>query len=218
MSTGAGGLSHERAWDLLPWLVNGTLESPEREGVEDHVATCGQCRAEAERCRSLGELVRAAEVAPSPHPAQLARLLRRVDELEGASRRPGLVGWLGSSRVSLRWALAAQAATLLLLLGVVFWPSAPPSRYRTLNDPPAPAVVTHQVRVVFAPTTTETELRRLLLEVRGELIAGPSPLGAYTVAVPADGQGAEPMALVLEHLRASPRVRLAEPVTSGGSG
>ena len=206
-------LSHQQAWELLPWLVNETLAPMEREGVETHLASCGECRDEAERCRALGALVRSADVAPSPHPAQLAQLMRRVDEAEQTRKRPRLVRLLGARRVNVWWALAAQAAVLVVLLAVVFWSPAP-SRFRTLSDPAPPAVVTQrQVRVVFAPTTTEAELRRALLEVRGEVVGGPSPLGAYTIAVPA---GAEPLQLVLEHLRADPHVRFAEPVAGAG--
>lgn len=233
MSDRARGLTHQEAWELLPWLVNETLESPERESVAAHLAACLECRAEAERCRALAALVDGAEVAPSPHPAQLAKLLRRVDEIEGAGQRPGLrtglVRLLGNAQVSVGWALAAQAATLVLLLGVIFWPSAPvaapetaaavapttPAAFVTLGDPPAAATsatAAHQVRVVFVANTTEAELRRLLLELRGELVGGPSPLGTYVVAVPR----AEPLELVLEHLRADPRVRFAEPVAGGG--
>jgi len=84
-------LPHQQAWDLLPWLVNETLEPGEREGVESHLAACSECRGEAERCRALEALVRSAEVAPSPHPAQLAQLMRRVDEAERTSKRPRLV-------------------------------------------------------------------------------------------------------------------------------
>ncbi|HET9768376.1 MAG TPA: zf-HC2 domain-containing protein [Thermoanaerobaculia bacterium] len=208
-------LTHHQAWELLPWLVNETLEPGEREGVESHLAACGECRGEAERCRALEALVRSAEVAPSPHPAQLQQLMRRVDEAERTRKRPRLVRLLGARRVNVWWALAAQAAVLVVLLGVVFWPP-PPSRFRTLSDA-RPAAATsaaqRQVRVVFAPTATEAELRRVLLEVRGEVVGGPSPLGAYTIAVPA---GAEPLQLVLEHLRADPHVRFAEPVAGAG--
>jgi len=210
-------LTHQQAWELLPWLVNETLEPGERAGVESHLAACGECRDEAERCRALSTLVRSAEVEPSPHPAQLAQLMRRVDEAERTSKRPPLVRLLGVRRVNVWWALAAQAAVLVVLLAVVFWPS-PPARFRTLSDAAPPVVAgagQRQVRVVFAPTATEAELRRVLLEVRGEVVGGPSPLGAYTIAVPA-GAGAEPLALVLEHLRADPHVRFAEPVAGAG--
>jgi hypothetical protein len=221
MSEHAGALTHDRAWELLPWLVNDTLEGAEREALEKHVATCRECRAEEERCRAVAALVRAAEVAPSPHPAQLTRLVRRVDELEATRSRRSMVALLGGTPMSVRWALAAQAAVLVLLLGIIFWPSPRPG-FRTLSDPtPASVDVApgqRLLRVVFTPTATEADLRRLLLEVQGEIVHGPSPLGAYTVAVPATGAGAEPLSLVLDHLRDDPHVRLAEPVTGGGAG
>jgi anti-sigma factor RsiW len=210
-------LTHHQAWELLPWLVNDTLEPAEREAVEAHLAACGECRVETERCRALEAQVRSADVAPSPHPAQLAQLMRRVDEVERTRKRPRLVRLLGARKVNVWWALAAQAAAVVVLLGVIFWPS-PPSRYRTLSDPAPPAAVTaaqRQVRVVFTPSATEAEMRRVLLEVRGEVVGGPSPLGAYTIAVPG-GAGAEPLGLVLDHLRQDPHVRFAEPVAGAG--
>jgi anti-sigma factor RsiW len=237
----AGGLTHEQAWELLPWLVNDTLEAPDREEIAAHLAACRDCRAEVERCRSLQALVRAAEVAPSPHPAQLARLMQRVDMMEKVRKRSPLGRFFGRTvvasdqpqpssgtveraftssggrRTNVWWALTAQAAALVVLLAVILWPP-PPKRYVGLGDPEPAAVAVraqHQVRVVFTPTTTEAELRRALLEVHGEVVAGPTPFGAYTIAVPAD-PGAEPLSLVLEHLRADPHVRFAEPVAGAG--
>ena len=84
--------------------------------------------------------------------------------------------------------------------------------YRTLSDAapaPPPAAATSRLRLVFAAGTTEAEIRDLLLGIRGQITAGPSPLGVYTVEVPA---GPDPLADVLTHLRAQKRVSLAEPV------
>jgi hypothetical protein len=214
------GLTHEQAWDLLPWLVNETLEAGERVEVEAHVAACRECREERERCRTMATLVRKAEVAPSPHPAQLARLVQRIDETERTKKTRSIAGFLGGTPSAVRWALVAQAAAVVLLLAVVFWPG-PRSGYHVLGDPPArpeASAAQHQLRVVFAPGTTEADMRRLLLEVGGEIVGAPSPLGAWVVAVPATGAGAEPLELVLEHLRDDAHVRFAEPVAGGGAG
>lgn len=212
------GLAHERAWELLPWYANGTLELEEEQAVEGHLGGCGECRDELERCRRMGELVRRSAVTPSPHPAQLERLLARVDEEEhgarGSLRR--LVEWTPRP---VRWAIACQAAVMVVLLALV-WPSGP-AAFRTLSDPVprvgervvAVAPAGARVRIVFAPTATEEEIRRLLLEVRGELVGGPSALGAYTIAVPTAGPGAEALPRVLAHLRGEELVRLAEPVS-----
>src|SRR5262245_56700406 len=83
---------HRRAWDLLPWYVNGTLAAGERRAVEEHLAGCAACRDEAARCRETEAAVLAAgEVAPSPHPARLARLMERIEQAEAdeaAARLP----------------------------------------------------------------------------------------------------------------------------------
>nr|MDP9121518.1 zf-HC2 domain-containing protein [Acidobacteriota bacterium] len=72
----SGDRRHQRVLELLPWYANDTLEGGERREVEDHLAGCTCCQEELAGSRQLGgELRRAEAVAPSPHPAQLARLL-----------------------------------------------------------------------------------------------------------------------------------------------
>src|SRR4051812_531011 len=71
---------HQRVLELLPWYVNGTLETAERQTVEGHLAGCARCRGELAAARDLARVVKNAEsAAPSPHPVQLARLLARLD-------------------------------------------------------------------------------------------------------------------------------------------
>ena len=223
--TGAA-LSHDAAWELLPWHVNGTLADEERRGVDAHVLACPACRDELERCRATAVEVRRHAVAPSPHPAQLARLLRRLEPAEDeaaavpvppsrALAEPG--GLLRRTPAAMRWVLLAQAAAIAGLLVAWGWRGEPvPSAYRTLSDrPAAAAAATPRVRVVFAPGATEAEIRELLLSFRGEIAGGPSPLGAYTIALPG-GATAEPLPVVLAYLRQHPRVHFAEPVAGGG--
>jgi anti-sigma factor RsiW len=220
-----GGRIHRRIGELLPWYVNGSLAEREREQVEAHLAGCGDCRAEEAVCRRLAEGVSAAgEAAPSPHPAKLRRLLDRIGEEE---RAPG--GWLAPLRSllqatprPLRGALAAQGAVILLLLGLLAWslrtPAVPPggpatpAAYRTLSSPAVRPARVLRLRVMFSPRTTEKEIREVLQGVHGEIVAGPSPLGVYTVDAPA---GSEPAGVLLAHLRTEPQVVFAEPESSG---
>jgi anti-sigma factor RsiW len=208
-------MNHAAAWELLPWYVNDTLDQDERRAVHTHLQQCAECRHEEASCREMAAAVRSGHAAPSPHPAQLARLLERLDDPRPESPLRAILAAPRGVRV----ALAAQAAALVTLLAIVFWP-ATPAPYRTLESPAASAVAAggQQVRLVFAAEATESEIRHLLLEVGAEITGGPSPLGAYTVTLPAAGPASEPLPVVLAHLRGHPRVRFAEPVAGGGAG
>jgi hypothetical protein len=114
-----------------------------------------------------------------------------------------------------QWTLAAQGVLAMLLLGGLLWPGAlvPGARqYRTLtSDSPATPLEQPQLRVVFADSMTERELRALLKNIQGTIIHGPSPVGVYTIAVPRSDTMTERLSSVLATLRAHPQVRLAEP-------
>lgn len=218
---------HKRVWDLLPWYVNETLPDGERRTVESHLAECPRCREEIVTCRRLGEAIRQTEeIAPVVHPARLARLMERIDEERDGGhgwRQAALAPWRGLASLVrttpplARGALVVQLVFLVALTGLlVRWSQEPPApapapEYQTLSESaPAPATpeTTARLRLVFTEGTTEKEVRDLLLGIRGQIVAGPSALGVYTVEVPA---GPDPLEKVLAHLRAQPRVSLAEP-------
>jgi hypothetical protein len=221
-----GERAHQRIWDLLPWYANGTLPSEEQRAVEDHLAACSRCREEVAVCHATREaLAEAGEVAPSPHPVQLARLLSKIDDLEsgqGRGRRP----FLAALRAFLvptnpmRALLAVQLAITALLVGLLLWQQRQPQTlalYRTLSASEAPRGDAARVRVLFKENATEKEIREILLRVQGEIVGGPSAFGAYTIEVPTGGE--TPGAL-LAHLRSQPQVRFAEPMPAadGGNG
>jgi len=231
--------THQRIWEILPWYVNGTLSGADRERVEDHMAGCRRCRDEAETCRRTAVTVKGlGEVAPSPHPVQLQRVLARIDRLEHWDEEedaagPVEAGEREETRAAGRWfgvppralqALVAQAAVILLLVGALAWsrlhtaaartPAAPPPVvYQTLSDPaPVPqSGGTVAVRVMFSPQATEKEIRDLLLAVHGEITAGPSPMGAYTVEVAT----ADPVSVVVTRLSSDSLVTFAQPAAGG---
>ncbi|HXO43682.1 MAG TPA: zf-HC2 domain-containing protein [Thermoanaerobaculia bacterium] len=257
---------HDTVWLLLPWYANGTLETAERLLVEDHLAGCPGCLEEVARCNGLAAALRGRpEIAPSPHPLQLARLMERLDAAEagdaldasdasdasdaniasdashannainardpinasgasnadnainasaanpatGASRpaaaaartRKRGASLLGGTSRPVRWALAGQLAALILLAtALAFGPARrQPALYHTLSEPSAPAAslpatsataAAPQIRVVFVEAATAQQMREVLLSTRGHLVDGPSPLGAYTLELPAPAPAA----------------------------
>lgn len=48
--------AHQRTVELLPWLVNGSLEAGERQAVESHLADCSDCRDELIATRDAFEV------------------------------------------------------------------------------------------------------------------------------------------------------------------
>jgi len=260
---------HDTVWLLLPWYANGTLETAERLLVEDHLAGCPGCREEVARCNGLAAALRARpEIAPSPHPLQLARLMERLDANDagdagdagdafdasdashtihaddainargahdaidpihaidaihaigaipaikataateagkaaaaGARARMRSASLLGGTPRLVRWALVGQLAALILLAtALAFGPARrQPAIYHTLSEPSAPAAplpatsaaaAAPQIRVVFVEAATAKQMREVLLSTRGHLVDGPSPLGAYTLELPAPAAAA----------------------------
>lgn len=49
-------MNHDDVVERLPWLLNGTLEDGEAQEVEEHLASCSDCRAERRRTAQAGAL------------------------------------------------------------------------------------------------------------------------------------------------------------------
>lgn len=77
-------LPHTRAFELLPWLINGTLAGAEREAVEQHVRACIVCRRELKEQQRLHASVRARRTADVSAEAGFDRL---HGELDATGRR-----------------------------------------------------------------------------------------------------------------------------------
>lgn len=194
---------HRRAWEAIPWLVNGRITGGERGLLEAHLRGCRECREEfAFQQRLRDELARDAGPAADPQPA-LERLWQRIDA-EG-----DMAGRAGRSRGAwVRWLAAAaviEGIALAGLIGANLGTAAPP--YRTLSAE-APAPASPAIRAVFVADLPLRDLQALLDRARLHIVAGPSEAGVYTLASPTGAPDDTALAL----LRADPRVRFAEPV------
>jgi hypothetical protein len=192
---------HRRAWEAIPWLVNGRIAASEREALEPHLRHCADCREELALQQRLRDgLLRQAEPAADAD-AGLARLWPRID-VEAAMTPAG-----GRSGAWLRWLTAAvvvQAIALAAVLGANFGAATP--QYRTLSAgaPPPPDAI----RAVFAAELPLGELQQVLDRAGLRIVDGPTAVGAYTVytLVPRGPRDA-----ALKRLRSDARVRFAEP-------
>ncbi|WP_020655483.1 zf-HC2 domain-containing protein [Massilia niastensis] len=210
----AGQDAHRAAQEALPWLLNGTLASAERDLVERHLQDCAQCRADLDLLRGM----RAAASRPEPEcdpERALARLLPALDP-PAAALAPAPVTLLRRWRRRLaandghwlRWVATAQFGVIALLAGLLLAP-APVDKdaYRALG---AGAASLPDLVLVFRPDTPERELRRIVRASGVRIVDGPTTTDAYLATVPGGA-----LAPALARLRAEPAVVLAEPLAGG---
>jgi anti-sigma factor RsiW len=199
-------IEHEQAFELLPWLVNGRLEPPERDAVEAHLRSCLPCRRELKEQQRLRAALREHPAVHISAQTSFERLARRLAEPGIAEPHPAAGRFAAFGRFAV--AAAAGVALLALLLWTV--PKVPQpeeAAYRTLaTSAPAGGA---RVDVVFASSATEPERERLVAEVGGKITSGPSDVGRYTVQLASDHSSAAEVDEVLQRLGRDPRVRFA---------
>jgi hypothetical protein len=196
---------HARAFELLPWLVNGTLSGAEREAVEEHARACIACRRELKEQQRLLSALRARRTADVSAEAGFDRLERDLDPAVHARR-----WWRLRPRYAAIAPFAVSAAAGIAVLAILLWFTPLPQlddSYTTLATPPTSSAPV--LDVVFAEDTTAAQMQALLDEIGGEIVAGPSELGRYSVRVPAARADADRWRELLDVLAADSRVRFA---------
>jgi anti-sigma factor RsiW len=190
---------HTQTQRLLPWYVTDTLENDEAAKVEEHLAECAECREDVARERALARQIRA---LPSDADRGWAALKARIDGTQPVPRKTALFG----RRIPIGWAMAAQAASLAILvplIGVML--ARPPAVYRTLGS--APVAAAGNLIVIFKPQAPEAALRSILVQNQARIVDGPTTADAYVLHVAADRRGA-----VLARLKGDRNISMAEPI------
>jgi hypothetical protein len=194
----------QRALELMPWYVNGTLEGEERELVGRQVLASLTCRKELERLRHLQQLIQRDDADAVATDREFERLMARIHASVAPPRLAAAAG--GTGVAGRRFALAASvaiAASALLWWGSLT-PSTPPHTYETLASSQSidPAAV--RLRVLFAAGVTGAEQRELFATHGLTAIGSPAEDGVVTLAFP---EGADRAAIVAA-LKQDPRIRL----------
>lgn len=207
------GQRHREAWQLIPWLVNGTANDAERQRAEAHIAVCADCRDEVALQERIRDGFTAAGVGSAEAAqAAFARLAARVDET--ASMDTPFDAPLSPPVRMTAWTYALAAAVIVQAIGLVVLAAQlagrpPPADYRTYSDGQT-TVTGASIRFVPAPELGVGALQSLLAEHGLRIVGGHAdqPIFALAPTRPID------VAQTLAALRARPDVLLAEPILS----
>lgn len=201
---------HLRAWEALPWIANGRATPEQAALVEAHLPHCADCREELEWQRRMqAALQRAVDTADADAESErsLQALMARLDDAPEQGQ-PG-----AGPRSKLTWALTAAVVLQAVGIGALslqLWSADQGDAYRTLSSEPVTASVA-TFRVLPDPGVSLAEWQALLQAQGLQAVGGPNSAGAYALA-PAPGATALPRDEALAALRASPGVRMAEPI------
>lgn len=139
----------DQAIELLPWLLNGTLEAGERDEVRGHLATCDRCRealaetrevwstfdqhipsrdlvalAWGEKPSGIDPALAEAHLASCPQCAaeiELARMSRRLEEEDNVALFPAVKPKPAAGAAPRTWRAAAIAAGLAAVMAAGGW-------------------------------------------------------------------------------------------------
>lgn len=203
--TASPGRDCIRAWESMPWVLQGSATPLQAEWLHRHLVRCAACRAEYAQQTRLRRAASLLPDIPIDANAGLARLLARLD---AADAQPARV------RPRARWLVRALAAAVLIqvvgiaALGTALWRTDTGAPYRTLSQPAAPAAP-GAIRVVPAASLAMADWDALLRGLHLHVVNGPNSVGAYTVVPNA---AAVPTQQAVRELRAARGIVLAEPI------
>lgn len=169
--------------ELLPFFVNGTLDSAEQNMVADRLKADPELADQVETLRAIRAQMQDAVAEYSPGAFGLARLMREI-EAPAPDSAPVVapVPVSGPAVIDRRPAFAALAAVVALVAvvagSVMLRPdAAAPVYYEQASGDAGDAVLT----LAFRPDATQADMTDLLLTYGLVMVDGPSALGLYRV-------------------------------------
>lgn len=205
-------MSHDQAIELLPWLVNESLEAQEQSAVSEHAMNCVICRRELEELKVLQKSIdNTASQSVLPEP-DMRRINARIDADLARANSGALLLETINRFFGSPWRVAFAVQTLALVAVTFVWlqPRDPEPEFVTLTTPEAlPAG--QYLRVVFDPTLDANGVANLLDEARLSIATGPSERGVYTLRF-LDGVSSDQQLGIANGLRADGRVLFLQAV------
>lgn len=197
-----------RAWEMMPWVLQQSASQEQSEWLTQHLARCDACRAEYAQQKRLKQAMSLPSDISVDREAGLQRLLGRLDApvQQEPPQRARVGGWLTRALAA---AVLVQAIGIGAL-GLKVWSTNDNATYRTLSQTPTTPTAPGAIRVVPDASMTLADWNALLHSLQLQVVGGPNDVGAYTVA-PAGAKSASQN--IVQQLRATRGIRLAEPVT-----
>ena len=164
--------SQESVEELLPFLVNGTLDGAEHDRVARAVDADPALAHEVSALRAVRDRMRSESPAQSPGEFGLARLMRDIDAAGSTpvARRQTALPWLV--------AIAAVLALVAVLATGTIAPQPDGAIYEQASGDAGDAALT----VAFRPDATQGDIATLLQDNGLIIVDGPSALGLYRLA------------------------------------
>ena len=178
---------------LLPWYVNGTLDTASRRALDQEIAQSTALRSEVIWLRLVRSQIREQSQAEANQRSEsdgLDALMALVHGEQSGKVLPlpsRMARWVGTARrfpLSIGIAAAVVLTQAVIIGTLLDQPVQDP--LRTLSG--GAAAGGQMLQMTFKPAATETQIRALLSSVQGEIVAGPGALGVYIIRVP-DHQG-----------------------------
>ena len=193
---------HEQAQEILPWLVNGTLNETEQSLVNDHLNECSECSRDVQELLETSRLFNNREDDTSTAPFQQARenFLAQLDTVSQDKPEQADIGIKPPAWV-MPFALAASLLLASVFLSEVLmpWQGFETLSNKVANDSPV-------IQIVFHPKTLKNTTFRQLFINEGRIISGPSAQGVYRLEL-TPGKNKN---LVLKQIQAHPAVLFAQ--------
>ncbi len=204
-----GDIQHD-----LPWLANGTLSAEERARLEAAIANSAEARRALDWELAVRDAIKAETAEWEPPAHAMDEVFRRIERARPAPKESALKiflsGIMESFQASPKFAFAcAVAAVQFGVIGYLWSTQEDPGSYSEIRSTQPALQPTKFIRVMFAPTSTENDLRELLRKAGAEIVAGPSQLGDYYLLVDADK-----LTAALNTLRASTKIESADIVNA----
>lgn len=211
---------HRQAWEVIPWVINGSATAAQRRLLDAHLGGCDECRLELARQRELQSAI-VSQSLPAVGDVEVslqrlfARIARADEDAQAAAAAPPQAARRAPASGLTLWLAAAVLveAVALAVIGTALVARGPLTGYVTLGDGAAARGVA-TIRVVPAPSLRIDDLQRLLRTLDLQVVAGPNSVGAYDLAPRSEHPARE---LQISTLRADPGLKLVEPIDAPGA-